>query len=217
MIGTARSFAKLGIAVSSLWLTALVVALPDLSAAPPEVRTNSETATLTYPVIGVRRIKRKLDEIVLPEVHFDGVSLAEVVKRLSDEAKRFDPEKKGLNFLIFDPVPPAPVLDVSGNPVPAGQSVSLGEGLIQVRQPLTGLTLRHALDVICKSAEVPMQFGVEEYAVTFFPRAPAAGVFGRTLRVNPNTFQQGLPGVVGNPVPGVTVGGNAPVGGRTGL
>lgn len=205
------------IASSSLWLTVLALALPDLSAAPPDARTNAETTTLTYPVIGVRRIKWKLDEIVLPEVHFDGVPLAEVVKRLSDEAKRFDPERRGLNFLIFDPVPPAPVLDASGNPVLAGQPVSLGEGLIQVRQPLTGLTLRHTLDVICKSAEVPIQFGVEEYAVTFFLRVPAAGVFGRTLRVNPNTFQQGLPGVVGNRVPGVTVGGSAPAGGRPGL
>lgn len=163
-------------------------------------------AVANYPVIGVKNIKRKLGEIVLPQVHFDGVPLSEVVKRLSEEAKRFDPEKRGVNFVIFDPPPVA-----GGNPAPVGPPLSLGDGLIHVREPLVGLTLRHALDVICKSAEVPTQFGVEDYAVSFFLRVPG-GVFGRTIRANPDTFQQGLPGVVMSPVSGVSVGGSSPVG-----
>ena len=31
-------------------------------------------------------------------------------------------------------------------------------------------TLRQALDVICKTAELPTQFSVEEYAIAFIPR-----------------------------------------------
>ena len=79
-------------------------------------------------------------------------------------------------------------------------------------QPLNNLTLRHALDVICKNAELPTQFSVEEYAIVFIPRGPVA-YFSRIFRVNPDTFIQGLQGVVGNPVLGVGVGqGTAPVG-----
>ena len=197
-----------------LILLLIVVCLlcSEWSAALGASPTNAELpAVVTYPVKGVQHIKRKLGQIVLPEVHFDGVPLAEVVKRLSAEAKRFDPERRGVNFVIFDP-PQAPVPPVvGGNPAPVGAPLSLGDGLIHVRQPLTGLTLREALDVICKSAEVPTQFGVEDYAVSFFLRVPG-GVFGRTIRANPDTFRQGLPGVVMSMISGVTVGANSPGG-----
>ena len=103
------------------------------------------------------------------------------MKRLSEDAKKFDPEQKGLNFLIYDPADFAPVLNTTTNAAPAPRPNSLSDGLIQVRQPLAGLTLRHALEVICRSAEMPTSFYVEEYAITFFPRQPG-GVFNRTFR-----------------------------------
>ena len=183
----------------------------DLSAALAASPTNAAERVVTYPVIGVKNIKRKLGEIVLPEVRFDGVPLSEVVKRLSEEAKRYDPERRGLNFVIFDPPQVAADPVVRGNSAPVGPPLSLGDGLIHVREPLAGLTLRHALDVICKSAEVPTQFGVEDYAVSFFLRVPG-GVFGRTIRANPDTFRQGLPGVVMSPASGASVGGSSPGG-----
>ena len=180
----------------------------NLSAANPYFRTNSEVPFLTHTSRGAQRINRKLDEIMLPEVHFDGVPLAEVVKRLSDDAKQFDPEKNGLNFLVNDVVRPAPPLDANGNPVPGAQPVLLSQGLIRVGTPLKNLTLRQALDVICKTAELPTQFSVEEYAVAFIPRGPGnTAHFSRTFRVNPDTFMQGLRGVAGSPVSGVMTGG----------
>ncbi|MFA6542886.1 MAG: hypothetical protein WCS99_00570 [Limisphaerales bacterium] len=186
----------------------------NLSAANPYFRTNSEVPFLTHTSRGAQRINRKLDEITLPEVHFDGVPLAEVVKRLSGDAKQFDPEKKGLNFLVNDVVRPAPPLDANGNPVPGAQPVLLSQGLIRVGTPLKNLTLRQALDVICKTAELPTQFGVEEYAVALIPRGPGnTAYFSRTFRVNPDTFMQGLRGVVGSPVSGVTTGGGNQSGG----
>ena len=68
----------------------------------PAVRNPGARPSLTWSSGGAHRLSRKLDEIILPEVHFDGVPLAEVVKRLSEDAKKFDPEEKGLNFLIND-------------------------------------------------------------------------------------------------------------------
>ena len=130
--------------------------------------------------------------------------------RLIEDAKKFDPEKQGLNFLINDVAPAAPLLDAAGNPVPVARPVALSEGLVRVTQPLKNLTLRQALDVICKTAELPTQFSVEEYAIAFIPRGPVA-YYSRMFRVNPDTFIQGLQGVVGNPVLGVTPGvGNQP-------
>jgi len=182
----------------------------------PYYKTNSQVPFLTHSSPGAQRINRKLEEIVLPEVHFDAVPLVNVVQRLIEDAKKFDPEpdpaKKGLNFLINDVVPAVPLLDAAGNPVPGARPVALSEGLVRVTQPLKNLTLRQALDVICKTAELPTQFTVEEYTIAFIPRGPVA-YFSRTFRVSPDAFIQGLQGVVGNPVLGVTpTGGNALVG-----
>jgi hypothetical protein len=116
----------------------------------PYHRTNSQVPFLTHSSKGAQRINRKLEEIVLPEVHFDAVPLVGVVQRLIEDAKKFDPEKKGLNFLINDVAPAAPLLDAAGNPVPVARPVALSEGLVRVTQPLKNLTLRQALDVICK-------------------------------------------------------------------
>lgn len=207
---------RVWLAVSGLGLALFVLCPLDSSAANSYARTNSEVPFLTHTSKGAQLINRKLEEIVLPEVHYDGVPLAEVVKRLSEAAKKFDPDpdpkKKGLNFLINDVSPQLPLIDANRNPVPTAQPVALSEGLIRVGQPLKNLTLRHALDVICKNAELPTQFSVEEYAIVFIPRGPVA-YFSRIFRVNPDTFIQGLQGVVGNPVLGVGVGqGTAPVG-----
>ena len=209
---------RVWLAVSALGLALFVLCPLDSSAANPYARTNSEVPFLTHTSKGAQLINRKLEEIVLPEVHYDGVPLAEVVKRLSEAAKKFDPDpdpkKKGLNFLINDVSPQLPLIDANGNPVPRAQSVALSEGLIRVGQPLKNLTLRQVLDVICKTAELPTQFSVEEYAIVFIPRGPGnAAYYSRMFKVNPDTFIQGLQGGVGNPVLGVGVGqGTAPVG-----
>src|SRR4029077_15338264 len=45
-------------------------------------------------------IAPKLERIVLDEVMFDGVPLAEVLRFLDEESRKSDPEKKAINFLI---------------------------------------------------------------------------------------------------------------------
>ncbi len=166
----------------------------------PYAKTNSQVPFLTHSSKGAQGLNRKLDQIVLPEVHFDGVPLAEVVKRLDADVRKFDPEPdpklKGVNFLINDTARPAPLLDATGNPVPPAQPVALSEGLVRLSTPLRHLTLRQVLDVICKTADVPTRFSVEEYAIAFIPRGPGGAYFSRTFRVNPDTFMQGLRGVV---------------------
>ena len=176
-------------------------------------RTNAERPFLTHSSKGAQLINRKLDQIVLPEIHFDGVPLKDVVKRLADDAKQFDPEKKGLNFLINDvnrtalTATATPALDPNGNPMPAAQPVPLSETLVHLSLPLKGLTLREALDAICKTSEGGAGFTVEEYAVAFIPRGPgASALFSRTFRVSPDAFIQGLQGVVASPVLGVQAG-----------
>ncbi len=150
-------------------------------------RNNSQVLFPTHSSKGAQIINRKLDEITLPEVRFDSVTLPEVVKWLKAAAEQSDPEpdpkKKGLNFLIDNVVvdyisanvqagapgravaaPGPSVLDpVTGQPLPArGKALptpALATALVKVTTTLTNLTLRQTLDVICKTAEVKLPDG----------------------------------------------------------
>ncbi len=149
----------------------------------PYYKTNSEVPFLTHSSKGAQRINRKLEEIVFPEITYDGLPLPEVVKMIDADAKKYDPEKKGLNFLINNvimdyisanaaggaagpgaaPVAAAPLLDPNGQPIAAAaggtQKPDLDTALVKVGTVLKDLTLRQVLDVVCKTAEVKMPDG----------------------------------------------------------
>ncbi|MEQ2006459.1 MAG: hypothetical protein ABMA26_06655 [Limisphaerales bacterium] len=159
----------------------------DLPKPNPYFRTNSYIPFLTHSSSGAQRINRKLDEIVFPEITYDGLPLPEVVKLLDGDTKKFDPDKKGLNFMINNVVmdyislnaaapggggagaaaaaaaAAAPVLDPMGNPIaaaaPGSQKPDLETALVKVTSVLRDLTLRQVLDVICKTADVKMPDG----------------------------------------------------------
>ncbi|NBV24327.1 MAG: hypothetical protein EBS05_20715, partial [Proteobacteria bacterium] len=149
-------------------------------------RTNAYQPFLTWTSKGAQRINKKLDDIIIPEITYDGLPLPEVVKLLDADTKKYDvPDKKGLNYLINNvivdyisvntaagggpgaglaPVAAAPALDpVTGQPIAAAAGGSakpdLETVLIKVGTVLKDLTLRQVLDVICKTAEVKMPDG----------------------------------------------------------
>ncbi len=87
----------------------------------PYSRTN-----LIYTGQGRQSIIHKLDIIRLDTIKYDGLPLGEVVINLNDEAKKRDPEKRGINFLVNANIdsagaPPTttPTLGPDGNPLPA--------------------------------------------------------------------------------------------------
>lgn len=153
----------------------------DLPTPNQYFRTNSDLPFLTHSSKGAQRINKKLDDIIFPEINYPGLTLTEVVKALDSDTKKYDPEKKGLNYLINNVVtdyisanaagpgggaaaavaaPAAPVLDPMGNPIAAAaggtQKPDLETVIIKVETILKDLTLRQVLDVICKTAEVKM-------------------------------------------------------------
>src|ERR1051325_1379452 len=58
------------------------------------------TTNLVHTGTGRQTIFQKLNDIRIPEVLFDGLPLSEVVKFLSDEVRKHDPLKRGLNIII---------------------------------------------------------------------------------------------------------------------
>jgi hypothetical protein len=136
---------------------------------------------------GRQAIINKLESIHLDTVRYDGLPLGEVVINLRDEAKKRDPEKKGINFLMnqnMDPgeaaAIPVPTVGPDGNlvPPPAAEQVDLGAVAIKINPALTDVRLVDVLDAVVKVADRPIKYSVEDYGVVFSPRGtePARSV-----------------------------------------
>jgi len=131
---------------------------------------------------GRQAIIAKLDTIRLDRVTFDGLSLREVVQRLSDEARKRDPEKHGVDLLvILDPTPE----DIGAMP-------------IKLSPPLINIRLQDVLDAIVKAADRPIKYSIEDYAIVFSPkeREPPA-LYARRYEVGTNAFLNGLRAATG--------------------
>ncbi len=166
----------------------------------PYTRTN-----LVFTGQGRQSIITKLDRIRLDSVKYDGLPLGEVVINLNDEAKKRDPEKRGINFLVNQNIdsgganaPAAPQLGPDGNPLPAAppEQVDMSAISIKINPPLTDMRLADVLDAIVKVADRPIKYSIEDYAVIFSLKArETTPLYVRTFKVDPNTFYQGLQGV----------------------
>jgi beta-lactamase regulating signal transducer with metallopeptidase domain len=169
------------------------------------------------------RLEARLREIVLDEVTFDNLPLSEVLKFMSDESRKRDPEKKGINFLIDPNAPqnPAPgvgaIDPATGLPVaaPATEAIDIGAVSVRFNIPLRHVTMADVLDAIVRVADKPIQYAVEDYAVIFLLRPEASAMPAmasrepgptpltvQTFHVDTNTFVAGLESAFGIKVDG---------------
>jgi hypothetical protein len=119
-------------------------------------------------------ILNKLENIRLDSILYDGLPLSEVVKNLIDEARKRDPEKKGVNFLM-DPNPPATatrttgVDPATGLPMAAAptEAMDINSISIKINPPLTNVRLLDVLEAVVRVADLPIKYSVTDYAVVF--------------------------------------------------
>ena len=180
---------------------------------------------LIYTSTGRQTIMSKLDRIRLDNVGpWDNLPLSEVVRYLSEEARKRDPEKKGINFLIDPNQAAAPVYATSaggfgGGPaaapaiaqgpidpntglpmqtglVPSSEQVDINSISIRINPPLVDVRLADALNAIVTVADHPIKYSIEDYAVVFSLKGPETPrLYTRTFKVDPNTFYNGLESV----------------------
>jgi type II secretory pathway component GspD/PulD (secretin)/tetratricopeptide (TPR) repeat protein len=149
---------------------------------------------LVYSSEGRRNIKAKLERIRLNEISFDGLPLVEVLKKLTEESIKRDPDRIGINFMINSKGESAPASTDPTAPPPT--PLDLGTVPIKINPSLREIKLVNVLDAICMVADQPITYDIEDYAVTFIPKPQAAAtLITKKFRVNPNTFVQGLQGV----------------------
>jgi general secretion pathway protein D len=178
---------------------------------------------------GRQNIISKLDRIRMDNVFYDNLPLGEVIRQLNEEARKRDPDKRGINFLVnpnegaaATAAPVATAMDpITGLPITAPPSeeepTDLAGILIRINPPLTDLRLADVLDAIVKVAEQPIKYSVEDYAIVFSLRGPEpTQLYTRTYKVDPNTFWQGLESVGGFSFGDIEVGSGGSSGGRSG-
>ena len=165
----------------------------------PKAHTN-----LLHTSQGRQTIINKLDRIRLDSVSFDGQPLSEVVRFLADEARKRDPDKIGVNFLIPSAAstnsPPEPALaPLTGLPKPATPAtpVDLSSLAITIKPPLTDIRLVDVLDaivVVAKLAGQPIKYSIEDYAVVFSVKTghEHPPLYTRTFRVDTNAILDDL-------------------------
>ncbi|MBA4148278.1 MAG: hypothetical protein H0X66_09190 [Verrucomicrobia bacterium] len=151
-----------------------------------------------------QEIAGKLNSIRLNEVGYDGLPLVEVLKHLTDESIKRDPDRLGLNFMVnphSDASGAFPTLptDPYAPPVIIEQiepAMDIATVTVKLNPPLRNLRMTDVLDAIVTSADQPIRYEIRDYAIVFSPRTPEpTPLFTRSFRVDPNTFLQGLESV----------------------
>jgi beta-lactamase regulating signal transducer with metallopeptidase domain len=159
-------------------------------------------------------LELKLRSMIVPSVDFKHLPLSDVLSYLSEQTRKLDPAKKGMNFLINPNQAPGlgtfTVDPTTG--LPAAEPVSdPGSVIINFNLPLHDITMLDLLDAITKVANQPIAYQLEDYAVVFgfknssqFQSQVNAQNLGvtqpmraMTFRVNTNTLIAGLESTFG--------------------
>jgi len=146
-----------------IFLSTLALALPMAVLMQTSAMAEANDELKAPPATGQGRqmIAGKLDRIRLDKIFYDGLPLGEVVKHLMDEARKRDPEKKGVNFMLTSfgnaDTP-------SSEPV---EPVDINSITIKIMPPLSDVRLVDALDAVVKVADRPIKYSIEDYGVVF--------------------------------------------------
>ena len=184
-------------------------------------------STLIHTSPGAQQIRKKLDAIYMDQIDWpNGLPLSEVIKILGDESRKRDPLRRGINFIINPNADvggggatgvPTAVDPTTGLPVTAAAPAEpVDVSATTIRLSLSDVRLADLLDAIVKVADKRIKYSIEDYAVVFSLKGPeAVPLFTKKIKVDPNTFQQGLESVVGFSI-GANIGSAGGGGGATG-
>ena len=177
--------AQLLMEVDRAWETTVPPELPDFG---PGEGSSLRTS-------GVEYIQQKLNNIIIPKVDFEDVTVNDCLETLRLRAREFDFEqdedKKGINFVIRDPSMQAGGSDEPdgeddfGTGAAAGSGSSIGDKKIDELR-LVNVPLGAVLEYICDKTR--LRFKIDKYAVILLPVAALEvdDLYTRTFVVPPD-------------------------------
>lgn len=140
----------------------LPLALLAPSGALPQGADEAKSRPATSP--GRQVIINKLEHIRFDTVRYDALPLSEVVLNLRDEARKRDPDKKGINFMIDPNTAAAAPVEPGGPPT---EAIDVGSVTVKINPALTDVRLVDVLDAVVKVADRPIKYSIEDYGVVF--------------------------------------------------
>ena len=177
--------AQLLMEVDRAWETTVPPELPDFG---PGEGSSLRTS-------GVEYIQQKLNNIIIPKVDFEDVTVNDCLETLRLRAREFDFEqdedKKGINFVIRDPSMQGGGSDELngeddfGADAAAGSGSSIGDKKIDELR-LVNVPLGAVLEYICDKTR--LRFKIDKYAVILLPVAALEvdDLYTRTFVVPPD-------------------------------
>jgi general secretion pathway protein D len=140
-------------------------------------------------------ITEKLNKIIIPEINYREAVVSDVITFLSEESRRLDPDKAGVNIVLSGGIsapPPAPTPTTP--PTAAGgtepQPTTPSGGELEGRKitlSLREVPLIDALKYVTTLAE--LKYRIESSAVIVLPtNAPSGEMITRSYPVNPGVF-----------------------------
>ena len=185
--------------VERAWNNGLPLPSKTLPTPNPYFRTNNVNTSSRRRQV----LLRKLNTIVLDELLFADLPLGEAVRFLDEEVRKKDPEGKGINFIVnpfLDDPPSNQGLAVAAGAGPA-VAIDLASIPITIDPGLRDVRLVDALNAIVKSADKPIRFIVEDYAIVFGNRPPESKTknerLRRVFRVDANRFIKNMESMAG--------------------
>jgi general secretion pathway protein D len=175
--------------VSEAWTPAI-----HKESATVEKRTASDPITTSS--AQTAETMRKMNEIIIPEINFRDAVIADVVNFLSQESRRLDPQKNGVNILLGAgaaapatpaPATPVPAPDAAAAPAPAPVPAP-DAGPRRITLALHNVPLLDALKYVTSLAG--LKYRVEANAVLVLPLdAVEGGLITRSYPVSPGAIR----------------------------
>jgi beta-lactamase regulating signal transducer with metallopeptidase domain len=125
----------------------------------------------------------------------DNLPLNEVIRALSAESRRIDPETKGVNFIISGNAVPNPgVVDPNRLPIArTNEPVDLKDMVIRLGTAIKNPTLEEVLNIVVKIADKKIKYSVEDYGVLISPAGnEPTPLHTRFFHMGSNDFQRAL-------------------------
>jgi beta-lactamase regulating signal transducer with metallopeptidase domain/type II secretory pathway component GspD/PulD (secretin) len=136
---------------------------------------------------GRQLLFKKLDTIRLDAAFLQASTLGEAVRLLAAQTREHDPDKTGINFIIA-PSKASSAAGASATNSPGISAADLAAVRLTLKPSATPQKLVDILNEVLSSAERPLKYTVEDYAVIFSarqgPEAPRLST--RTFKVDPN-------------------------------
>lgn len=161
-------------------------------------KLEARTGPIGSEALRQQRIIEKLNKIIIPEINYREAVVSDVITFLSEESRRLDPEKVGVNIVLSGGIaapspttPPAPA-PAPGTEAGAPLGAAAGGGGESLEGRKITLSLRDvplidALKYVTTLAE--LKYRVESSAVIVLPlNAPEGDMVTRSYPVNPGVF-----------------------------